>query len=64
MPLRGVFETIANAGSKFDELGYFGDEKRKELIRLLLRGLVEWTCVGRSFAGLEPSCSYNAATKK
>jgi chromate reductase len=47
-PLNQPEVMIANAASKFDEQGNFTDEKGKELIRLLLSKLVEWTRVLRS----------------
>jgi chromate reductase len=42
-PLNQPEVMIANAGEKFDEQGNFKDEKGKELVRLLLTKLVEWT---------------------
>ena len=42
-PLNNPEVMIANAASKFDEQGNFKDEEAKELIRVLLRRLVEWT---------------------
>jgi chromate reductase len=62
-PLNRPEEMIANTGSKFDEQGNFRDEKGKELIRLLLIRLVEWTRVLRSILRLEGSCLDSAAKK-
>lgn len=42
-PLNQPEVMIANAAEKFDEQGNFKDEKGKELVRLLLTKLVEWT---------------------
>ncbi|SPF33907.1 conserved hypothetical protein [Syntrophobacter sp. SbD1] len=47
-PLNQPEVMIANAASKFDEQGNFMDEKAKDLIRLLLTRLVEWTRLLRS----------------
>ncbi len=47
-PLNQPEVMIANAVSKFDEQGNFMDENAKDLIRLLLTRLVDWTRLLRS----------------